>query len=303
MRNEPLLISFGGVVIGFYGCPPSVWEEPLLLFAQPDAAPDVRIHVKETDVLPKPTDALLLYTAAGFRMLGSGTKRWAFRTDPYRADAPAFAALCYDTGLPDELMLFVDPRGMELNVQSLLSSIMLETHLLRHGRCILHASYILQQQCGILFSAPSGAGKSTQAELWRRHRGAQVINGDKAIFYMEKDGVKVSGLPLCGSSGICRNAAAPLQAIVVLSQGRENRISRMGGKAAVKALLSQMYVRRGESESVAQAMSLASEAAARVPVFQLSCLPDLSAVECLEKAIKGEVHDAEGTDSIKLSGQ
>lgn len=302
MSHEPLLISFGGVVIGFYGCPPSVWEEPLLQFAQPDAAADVRIYVKETAVLPKPTDSMVLYTAVGFRMLGSGTKRWAFRSDPNLAHAPDCAVLCYDTDSSDEQMLFFDPRRMELNVQSLLSSIMLETLLLRHGRCILHASYILHQQCGILFSAPSGAGKSTQAELWRRHRGAQIINGDKAIFYTDRGGVKVSGLPLCGSSGICRKAVAPLQAVVVLSQGRENRISRMGGKAAVKALLSQMYVRRGESESVAQAMALASEAVTRVPVFQLSCLPDSTAVECLEKAIHGE-HDAEGNDAVKISSR
>lgn len=302
MRNEPLLISFGGVVIGFFGCPPSVWEEPLLQFVQPDADADVRICVKETDVLPEPTDALLLYTAAGFRMLGRGTKRWAFRSDPNRADAPDCAALCYDMESPDELTLFFNSQVMVLNVQSLLSSIMLETLLLRHGRCILHASYILHEQSGILFSAPSGAGKSTQAELWRRHRGAQIINGDKAIFYIEKEAVRVNGLPLCGSSGICRNAGALLQAIVVLSQGQENRISRMGGKAAVKALLSQMYVRRGEGASVAQAMTLASEAVARVPVFQLSCLPDITAVECLERAIKEE-HDAEGTDAIKISAQ
>ena len=104
---------------------------------------------------------------------------------------------------------------------------------------------------------------------------------------------QVRGLPgrslaLCGSSGICRNVSAPLQAIVVLGQGKENHISRMSGKAAVKALLSQMYVRRREAESVIQAMALATEVAARIPVFQLSCLPDISAVECLEQAIKEE---------------
>lgn len=288
MKNEPLLISLGGVVIGFYGCPASVWEEPLILFACQDAVPDVRIRVTETDRLPALEAAALLYTAAGFRMFGSGTKRCACYSDANRTNSPDYAALCYDTNVPKELTLYFDPQRMVLNVQSLLSSIMLETLLLQHGRGILHASYICLQEKGIIFSAPSGTGKSTQAELWRQHRGAQIVNGDKAMMFLQDDAVAVCGLPLCGSSGICRNVSAPLQAIVVLGQGKENHISRMSGKPAVKALLSQMYVRRREAESVIQAMALAAEVAARIPVFQLSCLPDISAVECLEQAIKEE---------------
>ena len=288
MKNDPLLISFGGVVIGFYGCPVSVREEPLTLFGCQDAAPDVRIRVTETDRLPKLEAAALLYTAAGFRMFGSGTKRCASYSDANRTNSPDYAALFYDTNVPEDLILYYNPQRMVLNVQSLLSSIMLETLLLQHGRGILHASYICLQEKGIIFSAPSGTGKSTQAELWRQHRGAQIVNGDKAILFLQDDAVAVCGLPLCGSSGICRNVSAPLQAVVVLEQGKENHICRMSGKAAVKALLSQMYVRRREAESVIQAMALATEVAARIPVFQLSCLPDISAVECLEQAIKEE---------------
>lgn len=258
------------------------------MFGCQDAAPDVRIRVTETDRLPKLEAAALLYTAAGFRMFGSGTKRCASYSDANRTNSPDHAALCYDTNVPKELTLYFIPQRMVLNVQSLLSSIMLETILLQHGRGILHASYIRLHEKGIIFTAPSGTGKSTQAELWRQHRGAQIVNGDKAMMFLQDDAVAVCGLPLCGSSGICRNVSAPLQAIVVLGQGKENHISRMSGKAAVKALLSQMYVRRREAESVIQAMDLATEVAARIPVFQLSCLPDISAVECLEQAIKEE---------------
>lgn len=288
MKNEPLLISLGGVVIGFYGCPVSVREEPLISFACQDAMPDVRIRVTQTDRLPALEAAALLYTAAGFRMFGSGTKRCACYSDANRTNSPDYAALCYDINAPEDLIFYYDPQRIALNVQSLLSGIMLETILLRYGRGILHASYICLRGKGILFSAPSGTGKSTQAELWRQHRGAQIVNGDKAMMFLQNDAVTVCGLPLCGSSGICRNVSVPLRAIVVLGQGKENHISRMSGKAAVKALLSQMYVRRREAESVIQAMDLATEVSARIPVFQLSCLPDISAVECLEQAIKEE---------------
>ena len=292
MKNDPLLISFGGVVVGFSGDLPDPGEQ-VLLFAQPEAVPDVKVRITETDALPKPQGAELLYTATGLKMFGRETKRWALYSNPNRADGPDHAALCYDTDAPDDLELCFDSRKMALNIQSVLSSIMLETLLLRHGRGVLHASYIrLPNERSRLFSAPSGTGKSTQAELWRRYRNAQIINGDKAIVYLASEGVSVSSLPLCGSSGICRNVSGPVQAIVTLSQSRENRICRLGGKDAVKALLSQLYVQRGEAEAVAGALALASGIAGRVPVFHLSCLPEVSAVECLEKAMKEAQCDA-----------
>ena len=292
MRNDPLLISFGGVVIGFSGAVPDPGEQ-VLLFAQSEAVPDVTVRITETDVLPRPENAVLLYTATGLKMYGRETRRWAFYGNPNWAERADHAALCYDTDAPDDLELCFSAREMALNIQAVLSNIMLETILLRHGRGVLHASYIrLPNGKSILFSAPSGTGKSTQAELWRRHRNAQIINGDKAIVYLTSEGVSVSSLPLCGSSGICRNVSGPLQSIVILSQSGENQICRLGGKDAVKALLSQLYVRRGEAEAVAGALALASEVAGRVPVFHLACLPEVSAVECLEKAMKEAQSDA-----------
>lgn len=286
MKNEPLLISFGGVVIGFSGDVPDPGEQ-VLLFARPEAAPDVRVRVIETEALPEAENASLLYTAANLKMFGRETKRWAFYSNPNLSGGPDHAALCNDTAAPDDLELFFDSGKMDLNIQSVLSSIMLETLLLRHGRGVLHASYIrLPNGRSILFSAPSGTGKSTQAELWRRYRNAQIINGDKAIVCLAGENVSVSSLPLCGSSGICRNISGPVQAIVTLSQSGENQICRLGGRGAVKALLSQLYVQRGEAETVAGALALAAGIAACVPVFHLSCLPEVSAVECLEKAMK-----------------
>lgn len=287
MKADPLLISFGGVVISFSGAVPEPGEQ-VLLFAQPEAVPDVTIRITQTDTLPKMSEAKLLYSATGLKMFGRETKRWAVYNNPNCADGGSnHAVLCYDTQMPDALELCFDSRKMALNIPSVLSSIMLETLLLRHGRGILHASYArLPNGQSILFSAPSGTGKSTQAELWRQFRNAQVINGDKAIVYLTNEGVSVSSLPLCGSSGICRNVSGPLQAIVTLSKSRENHICRLGGKDAVKALLSQLYIQRGETQTVAGAFELISEVVGRVPVFHLSCLPEISAVECLEIAMK-----------------
>ena len=57
------------------------------------------------------------------------------------------------------------------------------------------ASFIRWQGRGILFSAPSGTGKSTQANLWVQHQGAEVINGDRAALRQVGGRWQAFGLP------------------------------------------------------------------------------------------------------------
>lgn len=150
----------------------------------------------------------------------------------------------------------------------------------------LHASHIQLDGSAILFTAPCGVGKSTQAALWQRHRGAKVINGDKALLLCKNSPVYVSGLPYSGTSGICENAAAPLKAIVVLEQGKENVLTRLQGGKAVIRLMTGVICQSWHEGDREQALSLAIRVAEQVPVFLLSCLPDESAVICLENALQ-----------------
>lgn len=77
------------------------------------------------------------------------------------------------------------------------------------GMLVLHSAYIVTRQGeGILFSGPSGIGKSTQAALWQRYGAAQTVNGDRAL--VRPDTGTVSGVMYAGTSGICRNVTAPL---------------------------------------------------------------------------------------------
>ena len=57
-----------------------------------------------------------------------------------------------------------------------------EQILLWKKRMILHASLIETAYGGILFSGVSGAGKTTQAELWMKWEQARQINGDRPMY-------------------------------------------------------------------------------------------------------------------------
>ena len=92
---------------------------------------------------------------------------------------------------------------------------------------LLHTSFIKWQGKAILFTAPSGTGKSTQADLWRRIEGAEIINGDRAVLRKEGGIWKAWGLPYAGSSRIFRNESAPVGAIVVLRKNDRNELRRL----------------------------------------------------------------------------
>lgn len=157
--------------------------------------------------------------------------------------------------------------------------------LLPFRALIFHASCIACHGGAILFTAPSGTGKSTQAELWRTHRGAEIINGDKAGITLGEVPM-AHGVPFSGTSGICQNRSLPLRGMVVLRQAPENAIRRLSPSGAVAALCPNLFADRAVSEEWSMALNLLLDLTAAVPVYDLGCTPDVGAVECLEGALK-----------------
>ena len=116
-------------------------------------------------------------------------------------------------------MTFARRYRESLSTQTVLEAASLFDILADAGMLVLHSAYIVTRQGqGILFSGPSGIGKSTQAALWQRYAGAEIINGDRAL--VRPDTGTVSGVFYAGTSGISRNVTAPLQAVILLEQVR-----------------------------------------------------------------------------------
>lgn len=156
----------------------------------------------------------------------------------------------------------------------------------QHSAAVLHASVVEYNGRAILFTAPCGTGKSTQAELWRKYRNADVINGDKALIYMN-DGVPyVSGLTFCGSSNICKNKKLPVTAIVSLAQAKENIIRKLTGLGAYRAIFGGCYHSSSGAEINRMIDDVAEKFAVAVPVVSFACLPDSSAVDSLESFLE-----------------
>ena len=162
-------------------------------------------------------------------------------------------------------------------------------HLAIKNRCFLfHCSYIIYKGKAILFTAPSGTGKSTQANLWHSLRNAEIINGDRAGVLVNNSGIFAIGLPFSGSSGICKNITSPIGSIVSLSQAPETSICKLNPVLAFQKIWEGCSVPRGSEELTAFCCDTVMEVINSVPVFSLACTPDETAVAALESALKCE---------------
>jgi len=163
-----------------------------------------------------------------------------------------------------------------------------EAMLIRKKRLCLHASLVQTHLGGILFSGPSGVGKSTQAQLWTDYRGARQINGDRPILEKSRTGWRGWGSPYAGSSGFHLNESCPVTAVVILQQENHCTLRRLRASDALRAIWQGLTMYSWDKRFVEDAYDLAMDLVGNVPVFQFCCTPDEYAVEYLEQHLRKE---------------
>lgn len=164
----------------------------------------------------------------------------------------------------------------------------LERHMMKVDEYVLHCSYVVYNNKAILFSGPSGIGKSTQGNLWVKHMGAKVLNGDRAVIGQEAGKWYVYGWPVCGSSEICYNKKTELSSIVFLEQSKTDTIRKANPLQAVKALYSQITINSWNSDYINKAFNKIELLLNDVPIFEQECTMEKTAPECLLNALISE---------------
>ena len=159
------------------------------------------------------------------------------------------------------------------------------------GAMILHCAYVEYEGEAILFSAPSETGKTTQANLWERFRGAKTVNGDRGLLQKIHGRWTARGWPVCGSSGICNNRDLPIRAVVMLSQAPEDRVIQMTPANAFSKVYSQITVNRWNRKANLDIMDRIEDLIQSVPVYHLACTMNESAVIALEEALFPERYE------------
>ncbi len=163
----------------------------------------------------------------------------------------------------------------------------LEALMMKAERYILHASCVQTQYGGLLFSGPSGSGKSTQAKLWCNSEAAEMINDDKPILFRKEGCWFAYGSPYAGSSHYYVNDFCVVQAIIFVKKAENSTIRRLSLTEAIQRIYANLTINAWNREFVVQALDAAMKMAEEIPVYELNCLPDHSAVDILKKQLQG----------------
>lgn len=155
--------------------------------------------------------------------------------------------------------------------------------LLERGVLTLHASYTCHKGEGIVFSGPSGVGKSTQSGLWARYRGAREINGDRVLLMPGDDGTMVASHYLSGTSGICENITSALKAIVLLEQAGENGIRPASALQMLRMLMGQIDYSVSDRTQLIRVSGLVEKMLKNTTLCRYGCRIDENAVDILEE--------------------
>ena len=243
---------------------------------------DINIACKISESFPETSDAV---KSGEFVISVSGDK--VCREFPMGKIPGAFTAYNPADTSHSETLFTRRSFPIMMDNRFMWSSISLAQLMLGQNAFFIHSSFISVNGKAILFSAPCGTGKSTQAALWEKYRNAEIINGDKAGILVE-NGVYACGVPFCGTSGICKNKTLPLGAIVFLSQSPQNSVKKSVGFDALHNVMQNTYLDFIAPDEQRRFVDTAIEMLNSVPVFHFGCTPDENAVTVLEKALKAE---------------
>lgn len=144
--------------------------------------------------------------------------------------------------------------------------------LIARNGFVVHSSSVSYKNNGILFSAPSGTGKSTHTGLWERVYGddVKIINDDMPAV-RKTDGVwSLCGTPWSGKSERNTNECVPLKAFVFLERGEKNELIKIPSDRAVFLILNQTLL-PVYKKLMNQAMDNISDALSAVPCYILKC--------------------------------
>ncbi len=170
----------------------------------------------------------------------------------------------------------------------MLMGIVFRNNLLNRGGIVMHASSIAWNGKGILFTAPSGTGKSTHVKLWEKYLGnaVTVVNDDTPAIRFKDEIPMLCGTPWSGSSDKFVNIEVPIKAIVVLSQAPQNSIKKLGVFDALQMVMPRCFLPYFDEKLMEKAYAVIEKIIDKIPVYHLQCRPDKEAMELVYECVK-----------------
>ena len=173
----------------------------------------------------------------------------------------------------------------EITIASLLASYGMTHLFMEHDAFILHASYIINNGEALLFTAPSGTGKSTQASLWQEFRGSEIINGDRVLITKRNGQFFANGIYVSGTSGICGNKSVPISAVILLEQHKTNQRMEIPARMLFLRILCECTYNMNDRKQCEKITEIISDMINTLPVICYGCTNTSDAVDALERIL------------------
>lgn len=200
--------------------------------------------------------------------------------------SPVFGALPYQLAIFEPDFLFGEIYTSRRDFQALpfplrypLAEIVM-INLLGQGRgLLLHACAVQDGAGALLFSGKSGDGKSTTARLWQDQPGMTLLSDDRVILVKHEDTLWIYGTPWHGDARVASPAGAPLEKIFILRHGPANDARQLSPLDLAARLFVRCFPPFWDFQGLQYSLQLLDELSQRVAGYELSFVPDSSAIE------------------------
>jgi len=186
--------------------------------------------------------------------------------------------------------LYLDPRFTRTRgivFAYPLDELLLQHHAARTGALVVHACGVRHRGRVLLFCGQSGAGKTTLARVWRRHRrDATVLSDDRIVVRATGPVITAWGTPWHGSGRFASPEGGRLDAVFFLEQGDRSDTAPMAVAEAAASLFARSFPPPWEAAGMSRALRSCARVAQSVPCFRLRFQPDASAVSIAERAAR-----------------
>jgi hypothetical protein len=289
---RPLRLTIGGVGVELRAEAPDWDAEPVYQpFLDGSGETAVELHV---NVAPRPPAGWnrVRYAAAGPR---SGSRLWGVRPSgdgflvavkgPTRATTPARAARVDRAWTRGDLFVRHDARHSERARFPLgfpLDVVLFASALAHRGGVVAHASALERDGRGVVFTGPSGAGKTTAARLLQR-RGFHVLNDERVVLRVEAGQLAVHGTPWHGALGVVSAGSAPVAAIFFIEHADRTSAVALRPPEAARRLVPRCRLPFWDVGAMQSLLATVDATVRLTPCLALGVRPDDSLGDLVER--------------------
>ncbi|XOF33699.1 MAG: hypothetical protein ACL93V_17175 [Candidatus Electrothrix sp. YB6] len=175
-------------------------------------------------------------------------------------------------------------ESVRLDPWKLASTLFLLQHsFINHQGLIIHAAGGSVSGKGLVFSAPSGTGKSTLSRLLLHSPDNRLFSEERLIIRSVENKWQVWGTPWHGEGNIARNESAPLSALVFLRQAQKTEITRLSPADGLHRLVQTASIPWYSKQWTEKGLALCERLIQDIPIFELAFRPDRTAVQAVER--------------------